>query len=108
VKPASHPTKKEKKEGHKKRKVDKEGVKPLPKVLKGKAVTAAESTKLTSKKRNALVLLDDEDDEDDEDNRPYRKHLIGQNIVRPPIPDKLARSPKKKEDVHPAFSDNNK
>ncbi len=76
-------------------------MKPLPKVSKGKAVTAAGSTKTskpTSKKRDAVVLLDDEDD------RPFWKSVIGQNNMRPPVPAKLVRSPKKKEDDDSNFS----
>jgi hypothetical protein len=76
------------------RKGDEEEVKPLPKLSNGKAVT--------SKKRDAVVLLDDEDDED---VRPYRKHIIGQNNMRPPLPPKLVRSPKKKEGDDPILSD---
>ena len=108
MKPASTLVKKEKKEGHKKKKVDKEELKPLCKVSKGKAVTVAESTKtskLTLKKRDAVVLLDNDDDEDD---RPYRKCLISQNNMRPPLPAKLMRSPKKKEDDGLTFSDYSK
>ena len=108
LKPASNPVLKEKKEGHKDRKVDKEEVKSPPKVSKGKTVTAGESYKTSlaaAKKRDAVVLLDDEDDEDD---RPYKKRLVGRNNVRPPLPPKLARSPKKKEDDDPTFSDYSK
>ncbi len=80
-------------------------MKPLPKVSKGKVVTVAESTKTSkpmSKRRDAVVLLDDEDD------RPFWKSVIGQNNMRPPVPAKLVRSPKKKEDDVPNFSDYSK
>ncbi len=78
-------------------------MKPLPKISKGKAVTVAGSTKTSkpmSKKRDAVVLLN-------EDDRPYRKH-VGHNNVRPPLPVKLVRGPKKKEDDDPTFSDYSK
>jgi hypothetical protein len=49
------------------------------------------------------------EDEDDDDERPYRKRVVGRNNIRPPLPHKLVvRSPKKKEEDDPTFSDYSK
>ncbi len=59
-----------------------------------------------SKKKVAEVYLEDEDDDDE---RPYRKRIIGRNNIRPPLPHKLVvRSPKKKEEDDPTFSNYSK